>query len=364
MTVFSLECQVLHYPWGASRSIPDLLGKPNPDGLPWAELWMGAHPKASSALPGGELLIDYLAARHHELPFLFKILAAASPLSIQCHPDKQQARAGFAREEAAGIPRDAPHRNYRDPNHKPEIIVALEEFWALKGFRDVDEIADLFARAGIALLRDELAGGLECFCRALFGLSSENIAVLLRSLAAGCDQLPADEARWTRELLRLYPGDIGCLAPLFLRLIKLTPGQALYLGAGELHAYLQGTGLELMANSDNVLRGGLTSKHVDTDELLRVLRFTASDAQILAADTDGQYPIGCDEFALTRLVLDGASSRSPSGPEIWLFLGDAAELSWPAGSLSMRRGEVVFCTSDTGSISVQGSGDLWIASAR
>lgn len=363
MSIFKLDCQVQHYPWGSFSSIPDLLGRDNSAALPWAELWMGAHPKASSALPGGELLSDFLQARGETLPFLFKILAAETPLSIQCHPNKQQAIDGFARENAAGIPIDAPHRNYRDANHKPEVIVALEDFWALKGFREPEQIFELLTLAGIDRFKGQLARGLQPFCQALFALTPQDTSAVLQTLATGCEQLPLEEARWCRELLQLYPGDIGCLAPLFLRVVYLSPGQALYLGAGELHAYLRGTGLEIMASSDNVLRGGLTPKHIDSAELLRVLNFAPSSNESLEADANGQYQCACDDFLLTRISLATPLVHTPSSHEIWLVLGGHAKFESAEGELNVDKGEVHFCSADSGPLTVQGSGDLWIASS-
>lgn len=363
MSILKLDCQVQHYPWGSLSSIPDLLGRDNSDALPWAELWMGAHSKASSALPGGELLIDHLKARGEELPFLFKILAAKTPLSIQCHPNKQQAIDGFAREKAAGVRMDAPHRNYRDTNHKPEIIVALEDFWALRGFRETKQIAELLTLAGIEHFSGPLTHGLQAFCQALFALTPHESATILQTLSTGCEQLPGEEARWCRELLRLYPHDIGCLAPLFLRVLHLSSGQALYLGAGELHSYLRGTGLELMANSDNVLRGGLTPKHVDPAELMHILRFEPGTSEILKADANGDYPSPSDDFLLTRITLATPRVHTPRNHEIWLVLGGHATVESPEGDLRIASGEVYFCSDDTGPLTVQGEGDLWIASS-
>jgi len=385
MTVLPLHCTVQHYAWGSKTSIPTLLGADSPQNEPWAELWMGAHPKAPSKLHDGTSLVDFIAAnpnaalgRAGTLPFLFKILAAEGPLSIQCHPNKMQAVAGFAREEAQGIARDAPNRNYRDANHKPELIVALEEFWALKGFRSPDAIAQLFQRAQMhsaSPLLEALAGagGLRAFYTGLLNLDSQETTQLLTELARGLGNLPKPEARWSQGLLARYPNDQGATSALVLQLVKLEAGQALYLGAGELHAYLRGTGLEIMANSDNVLRGGLTPKHVDPAELQSVLRFEHEPVSILSAEGTTSlrdYKTPCRDFALSRMKLEGSRTceRVPSSPsaQIWLNLGDETELQWGTDRRRLARGGVLFVTANSPPIEVTRQNplavDLWIAS--
>ena len=208
----------------------------------------------------------------NELPFLFKVLAAEVPLSIQAHPNQEQARSGWARENAEGIPLDAPRRNYRDLNHKPELLCALTPFVALKGFRPFDETTrglDPIARPELAgeparLGREQSPAALRSLFARLMTLEADEREPLLKRAAAQAARKPADPAwRWVKSLMERHPGDVGALAPLYHNLVTLAPGQAFFLPAGELHAYLEGTALEIMANSDNVLRGGLTPKHVD-----------------------------------------------------------------------------------------------------
>jgi mannose-6-phosphate isomerase len=383
MPILPIACTVQNYAWGSTTSIPERLKQENPDRSPWAELWMGAHSRASSTMPDGQSLADYIAAAPaarlgkagqefgDTLPFLFKILAAAAPLSIQCHPNREQARAGYDAEDAAGIAVDAPHRNYRDRNHKPELIVALEEFWALKGFRAPDEIRKLFTQAKVRridALLDELTGegGLRAFFGGLLALDEEDKRATLGELSEGVDALPEPEARWTRDFLDRYPDDIGATAALVLQLVTLKAGQGLYLGAGELHAYLQGTGLEIMANSDNVLRGGLTPKHMDPDELMQVLRFEHEVLQIVEPTTAGKeanYLTPCREFALSSVSLDATPHEHPVvSATIFLSLGGSSELSWQGGSVSLSEGEVAFATADTGEVSMRGDARLWVAS--
>ncbi|MCP4448458.1 MAG: mannose-6-phosphate isomerase, class I [Myxococcales bacterium] len=383
-----LHCPVQHYAWGSKTSIPRLLGKDSPQLEPWAEMWMGAHQKAPSLLEGGTSLADFIAkapaktlgteAFGPTLPFLFKILAANAPLSIQCHPNKAQAEAGFAAEQAAGVPLNARNRNYRDRNHKPELIVALEEFWALKGFRDPADIAELFSKAKLhsaTPLLELLTGqdGLRNFYASLLGLAPEATRTLLSELERGLDGLPEDEAQWSRKLLSLYPDDQSATSALVLQLVVLQEGEGLFLGAGELHAYLSGTGLEIMANSDNVLRGGLTPKHVDPTELLRVLHFGHPPIEVLRAEGSGpvrHFESPCDEFFLEHLHLDaGASAQyEPSSPraQIWLCLGAGVQLHWGSGSLALAQGEVAFVTANAPTIvahAIQSDAcDVWIAS--
>lgn len=335
-----LNCGVQHFQWGTYDYVPTLMGLPSPAPEPHAELWMGAHPDLPSGLElaGYGLRLDELielapecvlgagASQRFgaELPFLFKVLSARLPLSIQAHPDKAQAEAGFRRENELGVPLDAPHRNYRDPNHKPELMLALTDFYGLRGFRPLDEIwANLRAHPEL----QGLAAGFEPepgHLRQLYAdwmqrpqdQVDEVLMPLLERLAAphGVQSyLPIEPEYWLlrgHECFSTPPhADRGLLSVLLLNLVHLRPGQAMYLAAGELHAYLQGTGLELMANSNNVLRGGLTPKHVDVAELLHILSFSAGPAEIIeAVPCAGQpqmerYVTPAAEFELRRLRL-------------------------------------------------------------
>jgi mannose-6-phosphate isomerase len=325
-----LQNTVQPYAWGSSSAIPQLLGQNNPSGAPWAELWMGAHPKAPSQVirdgrpvslaeiirnhPQDILGPDAARRFNNRLPFLFKVLAAAKPLSIQAHPDLEQARAGFKRENEQHIALDAPHRNYRDDNHKPECICALTEFVAMHGFREIPEITSLLGSACPESLAQELRRlksnpnwqGLKQFYRDLMNLD-ENLqkAVVAEALLNIDRTADPDMIFWMKRLNAEYPGDIGILSPILLNLIRLKPGQALFLPAGELHAYLEGLGIELMANSDNVLRGGLTPKHIDLPELMRVVRFEPRPVTILKTEKQGLnetvYVTPADEFALSTI---------------------------------------------------------------
>lgn len=396
-----------HYAWGDHRFIPALLGEPA-GATPVAEAWYGAHPAAPATIFGAagsqplDRLIDAdrrgwlgsdVADRFDALPYLLKLLAAARPLSIQVHPDAAQAQAGFAREEAAGIARDAPGRNYPDPRHKPELLVALTEFRALCGFRPLSAIREaLAALPELAALLPPLHArpdALRTLLEAWFALDD---AVLAPALAQLMARLAAEDARqpfpsdapayWAllahRERAAAAPPDRGLLMVFLLELLTLRPGQGMFLAAGVPHAYLQGAGVELMANSDNVLRAGLTAKHVDAAELLRIVRFDGPGAQVLdplpdeaaegapalrpeglegleglegpeahgdaraGAQADGAtgtdavvtpgehcWPTEVDEFLLSRLQLRGGVplTRRARGPETLLALPEAGHVS-------------------------------------
>ncbi|MCZ6793451.1 MAG: mannose-6-phosphate isomerase, class I, partial [Planctomycetota bacterium] len=370
---------VQHYAWGDAEFIPALLGVDNPDGKPWAELWMGAHPGLPSTAVVGErevgldrllyeegeaILGPRVAARFGGLPYLFKVLAAARPLSIQVHPDRRQAEEGFARENAAGVAVSAAHRSYRDPNHKPELIVALTDLYALRGFRPLDEIAAVLGET--PELREFLASfertpaGLEDLYRTLMSLPAERSARILTGLVERLREedraspFPEDDRRhWVLRAAAEYsPEDRGLFSVYLLNLVRLRPGEALYLPAGVLHAYLRGAGVEIMASSDNVLRGGLTAKHVDLPELLGTVRFAGERPEVLEAAVlpdagEWVYQTPAAEFELRRLELAAASDRrsaTPASAEILLVaeLAPGARVTVTAsrGSLELSRGGV------------------------
>ena len=380
-----LDNPVRAYAWGSRTVIAELLGQPVPSPHPQAELWLGAHPAATSTVRtgdgDGDRLCDVVSAdpegvlgpdRHERwsgrLPFLLKILAADEPLSLQAHPSLAQAVDGYARENAAGIAVDAPDRNYRDANHKPELICALTEFAALVGFREPERTLELLTALDVPELAGyaELLAGQPCpdGLRALFTtwitLPQTLLDTLVPALQEGAVRLAAadtpfrDDARTLLELSERYPGDAGVLAALLLNRVTLAPGEALYLPAGNLHAYLSGAGVELMANSDNVLRGGLTPKHVDVPELLRVLDFAAPPPPVRAGAAEGdwlRYDTPAEEFLLRRWEV-GERAKAPvpgRGARIMLCTAGSAVATSPSGSLSLDRGVAVFLAdADTG----------------
>jgi mannose-6-phosphate isomerase len=335
---------VQNYAWGSRTAIAKLQGRNTPSAQPEAELWMGAHPRAPSQVDVGgrrerlDLVIGrdpigILGRRVAErfggrLPFLLKLLASEEPLSIQVHPDEARAREGFARETAAGIPLDAPQRCYRDAEHKPELVCALAPFIALRGFRTPAEIRARLERLGtpgLAPVRRALAGdadaerALRGLLGGLFGMDAAGRRRAVREAVDAAQALADGDPAlaWMPRLQASYPDDIGVLAPLFLNLVRLEPGDGMFLAPGELHAYLGGTAIEVMASSDNVLRGGLTQKHVDVEEMLRVLRFDPAGAEILRPRRERPgleiYRTPAREFELSRLTPGADPLHLPGG---------------------------------------------------
>ena len=384
-----LDNPVRPYAWGSRTVIAEMQGRPTPSPHPEAELWLGAHPGDPSRLVAADgrrtSLLDAVAADPEamlgpdravkwsgHLPYLLKVLAADEPLSLQAHPSAAQAAEGFARENAAGVPVDAPTRNYRDASHKPELICALTEFHALVGFRAVDETIALLRALDVpelaahrALLEAEPdAAGLRALFTTWITLPQSVLDRTLPALQEGCVRLAGTDGPWSAEarmaleLSERYPGDAGVLAALLLNLAKLAPGEALYLPAGNLHAYLSGAGVELMANSDNVLRGGLTSKHVDVAELLRVLDFRPCLPPVRrGTPVDGWvvYETDAAEFLLRRLA-DGEPGTEVAvpdrGPRILLCTRGAATVTGADERRELRRGEALWLGASESGVTV------------
>jgi mannose-6-phosphate isomerase len=358
-----LECGVQHYDWGDCEAIPGILRRGNPDRRPFAELWAGAHPDLPSvALVDGvrvpldqlirelpEVLLGSRVAAHFgALPFLLKVLAAARPLSLQAHPDSAQARAGFERENREGLALDAPERNYRDPNDKPELLVAISDFYALRGFRTRDEIARVLQAtpelAPLAKRFHERGMDIADLFAHILHLDQQGANAVLDPLVRRLEQedraspFPRDTIEhWILRAERAFSvpaeRDRGLLCMYLLNLVHLHPGQAIYLPAGELHTYLQGVGVELMANSNNVLRGGLTRKHVDVEALLKILHFCGgkservSPSPLVGNPALTRYRTTAEELELNRLVLHPGQAWdfSDEGPQILLLTeGEAA----------------------------------------
>ncbi|MGX5184939.1 mannose-6-phosphate isomerase, class I [Streptomyces avermitilis] len=358
-----LDNTVRPYAWGSTTAIPGLLGV-EPTGEPQAEMWMGAHPGAPSGTARGPLneVIDEAPERElgpaavarfgPRLPFLLKILAAGAPLSLQVHPDLEQAREGYEDEEHRGIPIDAGHRNYKDANHKPELICALTEFDGLCGFRAPGAAAELLAGLDVDSLKPYVdllhahpeEAALREVLTAVLSADREEMAHTVTEAATACARLGGDYAPYA-DIAHHYPGDPGVIAAMLLNYVQLQPGEALFLGAGVPHAYLNGLGVEIMANSDNVLRCGLTPKHVDVPELLRIVRFEASDPGVLRpeASPDGEevYETPIDEFRLSRYVLpEGATPHdlTRATPQILLCTAGSVQ----AGEHQLTAGQSVF----------------------
>ena len=360
------------YAWGSKTYLQEMTDTDSEG--PLAELWMGVHPRGESLVetaagkweslsaliaadPAG-MMGDPLAERFANLPFLFKLLAAGEPLSIQAHPSKTQAEEGFRKENEAGVPLDAFNRNYKDDNHKPEIICAMTPYWALKGFRSPDAIKGFFAswvpeEASVSLFPqgvEDDSEKLRRFFQALMSLDGDLKGTVLKEGLAWCGRQDDDACRWVLKLNNKYPGDIGILSPLYLNTVCLQPGEALYLPAGELHAYLQGFGVELMANSDNVLRGGLTPKHMDMTELMKTLTFQSDSPRILKPrslpDGCGIYDTVSEEFQLLTVDLGGDVSaiHLESGYPVSILIVTEGSITVKdkETSLTLKKGESCF----------------------
>lgn len=368
------------YAWGSTTAMPELLGT-TPTGRPEAELWLGAHPGSParildpSAVGGSPNLAAWIeteprqALGHHpRLPFLMKVLAASAPLSLQAHPTAAQAREGFARENEWGIPLDAPHRNYRDAYPKPEIIYALSDrFEALCGFRPHDEAVRVFTALGLEELTPRIADLPELFA-SLMARGANVGALIARAIEAasswdGADDVVSAAADTVRILAQAYPGDAGIVCALLLNRVTLRRGQSLYLAAGNIHAYLSGVGIEVMTASDNVLRGGLTPKHVDVPELLRVLDFAAGPPPWLTPDvvTDSLeiFRPGTDDFVLAHVT--GDAEYPLSGPAIALCTTGSFRIDGARARTELSRGDAVYITPEESALSIAGSGELFVA---
>ena len=378
-----LRCGVQHYGWGDTEFIPSLLGIDNAERQPYAELWMGAHPDlpAGAEVGGRTVPLDALirsapaevlgptVAETFEghLPYLFKVLSAGAPLSIQTHPSKAAARAGFAREDAAGIPRSAPHRNYRDENHKPELITALTDFYGLRGFRPLDEIAGVLRDVTeLSPVMPDFAPTPACL-RALYerfmALPQDAVDRILDPLVARLrdadrrqtftrDQREYWVLRADRDYSKDGHRDRGLFSIYLLNLVRLAPGEAMFLPAGVLHAYLEGSGMEIMANSNNVLRGGLTPKHVDVPELIANITFEGASAEIIhpaeVASGEWVYRTPAREFELRRLEIvrdrPHACPAATSAEILILVTADtSAGVTVSSGdeAVSLERGDVL-----------------------
>jgi mannose-6-phosphate isomerase len=391
--VHLLRGAVRTYAWGSRTAIADFTGRPTPTPHPEAELWFGAHPGDPAWLqtetgeqsllgtltsdPEGQLGAAVVERFGDCLPFLVKVLAADEPLSLQAHPSAEQAGEGFAREERMGIPISSPTRNYRDRSHKPELVIALEPFEALAGFRDVTRTIALMKALAVSdldpfveLLNGQPdADGLRALFTTWITAPQPDLDVLVPTvLDAAINYLRsggtdfADEAKTVLELGERYPADAGVLAALLLNRMHLKPGEAIFLPAGNLHTYLRGMAVEVMANSDNVLRGGLTPKHVDVPELLRILDFHSVTEAALRPEmhSDGPeliYHVPTDEFAVSHLRIDGENlgheidaAVRHEGPQVLLCAHGEVLLHAKSSSLALERGQAAWVPADDGPI--------------
>lgn len=379
------------YAWGSRTAIAEILGR-QASGGPEAEFWLGSHPASPSFLvdPAGEhgaaKTLDVYLAGHGQpqLGFLLKVLAAAGPLSLQVHPTTEQAREGFARENAAGIPRDAPHRNYRDESAKPELIMALADgLEALSGFRPVSESLGVirgFSREASTSGDDAGATALTAFALRVaeeglaaavtFALTDAGAVELSGSVVDVARRDGAEVSPRERETVRwladAFGNDPGILIALLLNRVTLRAGEALFLGAGNLHAYLRGAGIEVMAASDNVLRGGLTTKHVDVPELLRVASWEPLAAPVWPATPEASgvvafYP-PVDDFVLFSVTDPEPSATVVAGGSgIILALDGALAVAGSVSRAIVERGDALYVSADEFPLTFSGRGRAVIA---
>lgn len=371
--IFRLIGRVQHYSWGGHSYIPEWLGIPNPGNLPFAEYWMGAHPLASSSLltRNGELSLHRLISDNPAemitekvfrefggLPYLFKILDVKEMLSIQVHPAKAAAGIGFDREEAEGILISSSNRNYKDRNHKPEVMVALSEFWLLHGFLKKEKLIKVLRETPEFenLLPIFLQHGYKGLYQHIMELPQDAVKEQLFPLVQRererkqHSELDRHQPGWW--VTRLYPHtaapeeiDRGVFSIYFFNIVKVLPGEAIFQGAGLPHAYLEGQNVELMANSDNVLRGGLTPKHIDVTELLKHIVFEGIEPEILKgtelSPAEKKFLFPVPDFGISRLeILDGISYRSHTESLEMIAIMEGTLRLEGTNSIRLQKGEV------------------------
>lgn len=377
---------VQNYAWGSTDALTQLYGIANPHGKPMAELWMGAHPKSSSQVadangqwhslrdvieqdPDTNLGHDVFS-RFGELPFLFKVLCAAQPLSIQVHPSKKAAEMGFAKENQAGIPLDAGERNYKDANHKPELVYALTPFQAMNGFRTLEDIQALLqplaaAHPDIAaFLREPDTEHLATLFASLLSLAGESKTLALGILKAALNNQLGEPWDTVRSISRFDPDDSGLFSPLLLNVVTLQPGEAMFLYAETPHAYLNGVALEVMANSDNVLRAGLTPKFIDIPELMANLQFIPKPADTLLTTPKQQgnelaFPIPVEDFAFSLHTLTPEPQRLAQNSAAIVFcVQGQAVLRKQQQEITLQPGESCFIPANESPVTVHGIGSI------
>lgn len=364
--IYELKGKVQHYAWGGHHFIPRLLNMNNTENIPYAEYWMGMHPLAPSVIidEENEILLSEKTEQNN-INFLLKILDVREMLSIQVHPSKAAAVKGFEEEEKKGIPLNAPYRNYKDRNDKPEMMIALSEFWLLHGFKTEDKI--LYTLNKYEAFSDLVPffknGSYKLLFQQIMNLPQEEVNKKLSPLVKQellnkeHGLLNKQDAGWW--VCKLFEGkdlpagyDRGIFSLYLLNIVHLHPGEAIFQGAGLIHAYLEGQNLELMTNSDNVLRGGLTTKHIDVPELLNNTKFEATIPALIQEKTisghEQSYPVPVDSFTLSRVLLNADESYSTSSKtdEIW-FIMEGNTIFQSADSLNMIKGKSVFIPAET-----------------
>ncbi|EGR8988705.1 mannose-6-phosphate isomerase, class I [Vibrio vulnificus] len=389
-SIFKLENVIQNYVWGSQTAITELFGIDNPEQVPQAEIWMGTHPNGCSKLAHTGMLLsdfiqsdpanvlgDYTVERFGDLPFLFKVLSAEKPLSIQVHPSREKAIEGYQKENLQGLQLTDSSRNYKDDNHKPELVYALTFYKAMNGFRTIEEIVSLFDQAKVETLRLDLekliieptSTGLKAFFDVVMNLSAERKQRALAELLQAVDQ-PAKTAK-AREAFELikefrqdYRDDIGLFSPLLLNIVELEPGEAMFLHAETPHAYVKGTGLEIMANSDNVLRAGLTPKHMDIAELIANTNFISTDRDKLILkpfniENKTAYPIPVEDFSFEIVNVETTERRQyVRSAEILFCIEGNCAIRHGSDVVTVAAGESVFVCNSTKVYEYFGEGRL------
>ncbi|ELP5898806.1 mannose-6-phosphate isomerase, class I [Vibrio vulnificus] len=389
-SIFKLENVIQNYVWGSQTAITELFGIDNPEQVPQAEIWMGTHPNGCSKLAHTGMLLsdfiqsdpanvlgDYTVERFGDLPFLFKVLSAEKPLSIQVHPSREKAIEGYQKENLQGLQLTDSSRNYKDDNHKPELVYALTFYKAMNGFRTIEKIVSLFDQAKVETLRVDLeklilqptSTGLKAFFDVVMNLSAERKQRALAELLQAVDQ-PAKTAK-AREAFELikefrqdYRDDIGLFSPLLLNIVELEPGEAMFLHAETPHAYVKGTGLEIMANSDNVLRAGLTPKHMDIAELIANTNFISTDRDKLILkpfniENKTAYPIPVEDFSFEIVNVETTERRQyVRSAEILFCIEGNCAIRHGSDVVTVAAGESVFVCNSTKVYEYFGEGRL------
>ncbi|MDR3020587.1 MAG: mannose-6-phosphate isomerase, class I [Treponema sp.] len=375
--IYKLENQIKRYEWGSLNLIPEFLGIGNEKDLPYAEMWMGTHSSSLSRYLTHDTPVD-LAQISGELPFLFKLIAVDKPLSIQVHPDKERAAEGFSKEERLGIALNAFKRSYKDSNHKPEILCAISPFTLMAGLREISVIQVFLEELSVVLpplkqiisplIRALNTDALAVFFRILFNISKLEREYITSFISKkeidGAGIITTEQWQLMKKLAALYPDDPAILSPLYLNMLSLLPGQAIFIPSGILHSYTSGFGVELMAASDNVIRGGLTPKYVDLPQLMNVADFSPYMPKIHtpAISSWHCFDLPCREFSLAIMQGDEVTASNEiifpgKGPAICLV----TEGRLSAGNLKFKKGDSFFIPKDTENLSFKGTYSLFAA---
>ena len=389
--IYSLNNPIKNFPWGCKTSISNHFGFDNIYSEHQAEVWMGAHPSASSRIDiqGSDITLSEAIKNDPEywlgetkakfgtsLPFLMKILAAAEPLSIQVHPSKGAAERGYRKENMEGIPLTAQNRNYKDANHKPELVYALTPYLAMNGFKLLSKIVDCFELVNVPSISNFFQvfksnpnqTTLKEFFSSLLSLNHEDKKQAVSELLDSTRKLNEQGHKCSSislitHLSEAYSEDIGLFAPLFLNVIELQPGEAMFLYAETPHAYIRGLGIEVMANSDNVLRAGLTPKHIDVNELIENTKFESIEFDNLTMQYAGNeyhkvYPIPVTDFKFDVITPRKEAKLSVSSPEILLCLSQTITIKTESSLIELNKGQSVVLPASIEQYSLLGDGSL------